>query len=147
MLIVLVLSIISVALISCGVCIVITNREKSFLDESDAYIGFFISGSLLLVIVIFLSVICIAKQVSAETFLYAKEQKRDALVESYNTYYDEYRDDIAHSSSLSEIRIGIAEFNAEINKNNSFCDNPWLNWFFVDCTSIEPISVENGRAK
>lgn len=146
MLIVLVLSIISVALIACGVCIVIKNREKSIFDENEAYPCFFFFGFVLLAIVIVLSVTCIVKQVSAETFLYSKEQRREALVESYNTYYDEYRDDIAHSSSLSETRIRIAEFNAEINKNNSFCDNPWLNWFFIDCNSIKPISVENGRA-
>lgn len=93
------------------------------------------------------SISCICTQVSEDTYIYELEQDREALVESYNTYYNNYDKDLAHSQSLKEIRQEIADFNATINKNNKFSDNFFLNWFYVDCESIEPITISNGVAQ
>ena len=92
------------------------------------------------------SIGCICVQASSETNIYRLEQERESLVESYNTYYNNYDKDLAHSQSLKEIRSEIAEFNANINKNNYFCDNFFVNWFYIDCTEIEPITITNGTA-
>jgi hypothetical protein len=96
--------------------------------------------------VIICSIVCICTQASKPTTLYELCQERESLVESYNTYYNNYDKDLAHSQSLKEIRAEIAEFNAKINKNNYFCDNFFVNWFYIDCTEIEPISITNGTA-
>ena len=93
------------------------------------------------------SIGCIVTQAGKETTLYRYEQEREALVESYNTYYNNYDKDLAHSQSLKEIRAEIAEFNATINKNNYFCDNFFVNLFYIDCTEIEPIIITNGTAE
>ena len=92
------------------------------------------------------SIGCICVQASTETNIYRLEQERESLVESYNTYYNNYDKDLAHSQSLKDIRAEIAGFNAEINKNNYFCDNFFVNWFYIDCTEIEPITITNGTA-
>lgn len=92
------------------------------------------------------SIGCVCVQVGENAEIYRLEQQREALVESYNTYYNNYDKDLAHSQSLKEIRAEIAEFNATINKNNNFCDNFFLNWFYIDCTEIEPITIINGTA-
>ena len=92
------------------------------------------------------SIDCIFTQASKPTTLYELSQERESLVESYNTYYSNYDKDLAHSQSLKEIRAEIAEFNAKINKNNYFCDNFFVNWFYIDCADIEPISITNGTA-
>lgn len=96
--------------------------------------------------VIVCSIACICTQASKPTKLYKLSQERESLVESYNTYCNNYDKDLAHSQSLKEIRAEIAEFNAKINKNNHFCDNFFVNWFYIDCTEIEPISITNGTA-
>ena len=70
--------------------------------------------------VIVCSVICICTQTSKPTSLYELCQERESLVESYNTYYNNYDKDLAHSQSLKEIRAEIADFNSTINKNNYF---------------------------
>lgn len=93
------------------------------------------------------SIGCICVQASTETNIYRLEQERESLVESYNTYYNNYDKDLAHSQSLKEIRSEIAGFNANINKNNYFCDNFFVNWFYIDCTNIEPITITNGTAE
>lgn len=90
------------------------------------------------------SIACICIQASKPTTLYELSQERESLVESYNTYYNNYDKDLAHSQSLKEIRAEIAEFNATINKNNYFCDNFFVNWFYIDCNDIEPIYITNG---
>ena len=112
-----------------------------------------ILGFLMVVLTVFLglaiigcSISCICTQVKKDTYIYEMEQDREALVESYNTYYNNYDKDLAHSQSLKEIRAEIAEFNAKINKNNYFCDNFFVNWFYIDCTEIEPISITNGTS-
>lgn len=91
------------------------------------------------------SINCVCVQASKPTTLYELSQERESLVESYNTYYN-YDKDLAHSQSLKEIRAEIAEFNATINKNNYFCDNFFVNWFYIDCSEIEPITITNGTA-
>jgi hypothetical protein len=96
--------------------------------------------------VIACSIACICTQASKPTTLYELSQERESLVESYNTYYNNYDKDLAHSQSLKEIRSEIAEFNAKINKNNYFCNNFFVNWFYIDCTEIEPISITSGTA-
>ena len=96
---------------------------------------------------IFVSIGCIVTQAGKETTLYRYEQEREALVESYNTYYNNYDKDLAHSQSLKEIRAEISEFNATINKNNYFCDNFFVNLFYIDCTEIDPITITNGVAQ
>lgn len=93
------------------------------------------------------SIVCICTQVSKETYIYEMEQDREALVESYNTYYNSYDKDLVHSQSLKEIRQEIADFNATINKNNKFSHNFFVNWFYVDCENIEPITISNGVAR
>ena len=93
------------------------------------------------------SICCICTQVSKDTYIYEMEQDREALVESYNTYYNNYDKDLAHSQSLKEVRQEIADFNATINKNNKFSHNFFLNCFYVDCESIEPITISNGIAQ
>ena len=93
------------------------------------------------------SISCICTQVKKDTYIYEMEQDREALVESYNTYHNSYDKDLAHSQSLKEIRQEIADFNATINKNNKFSHNFFLNWFYVDCESIEPITISNGVAQ
>jgi hypothetical protein len=93
------------------------------------------------------SIGCVCVQVNKSTEIYRLEQEREALVESYNTYYNNYDKDLAHSQSLKEIRAEIAEFNATINKNNYFCDNFFVNWFYIDCTDIDPITITNGTAE
>ncbi len=45
------------------------------------------------------SIVCICTQVSKDTYIYEMEQDREALVESYNTYYNSYDKDLAHSQS------------------------------------------------
>lgn len=102
---------------------------------------------LFFIALISVSIGCIVTQAGKETTLYRYEQEREALVESYNTYYNNYDKDLAHSQSLKEIRAEIAEFNATINKNNYFCDNFFVNWFYIDCTNIEPITITNGTAE
>jgi hypothetical protein len=92
------------------------------------------------------SIGCICIQASKPTTLYELSQERESLVESYNTYYNNYDKDLAQSQSLKEIRAEIAEFNATINKNNYFCDNFFVNWFYIDCSEIEPITIKNGTA-
>lgn len=96
---------------------------------------------------IVVSICCIVTQAGKETTLYRYEQEREALVESYNTYYNNYDKDLAHSQSLKDIRAEIAEFNATINNNNYFCDNFFVNWLYIDCTEIEPITITNGTAE
>ena len=109
---------------------------------------FSISLSIILGIgLIVCSIGCICTQVQKDTYIYEMEQDREALVESYNTYYNSYDKDLAHSQSLKEIRQEIADFNATINKNNKFSPNFFLNWFYVDCESIEPITISNGIAQ
>ena len=93
------------------------------------------------------SVGSISNQVFKDAYIYELEQNREALVDSYNTYYNNYDKDLAHSQSLKEIRQEIADFNAEINENNYFCNSFWLNWFYVNCESIEPITINNGYAQ
>ena len=93
------------------------------------------------------SIGCICTQISKDTYIYELEQDREALVESYNTYYNNYDKDLAHSQSLKEIRQEIADFNATINKNNKFSHNFFVNWFYIKCESIEPITIENGVAE
>lgn len=92
------------------------------------------------------SIACGCTQASKPTTLYELCQERESLVESYNTYYNNYDKDLAHSQSLKDIRAEIAKFNATINKNNYFCDNFFVNWFYIDCTEIEPITIANGTA-
>lgn len=92
------------------------------------------------------SIVCICTQASKPTTLYELSQERESLVESYNTYYNNYDKDLAHSQSLKEIRAEIAEFNATINRNNYFCNNFFVNWFYIDCSNIEPITITNGTA-
>lgn len=93
------------------------------------------------------SIACCVIQAQAPTENYRLEQHRESLVESYNEYKNEYDDDVAHAQTLKEIRKEIASFNSEINKNNHFCDNFFLNWFYIDCTSIEPITIKDGVAQ
>lgn len=96
-------------------------------------------------IVVSIVVICI--QASAPAEIYRLEQKREALVESYNIYFSNYDDDLAHSQTLKDARLGIAEFNAEINTNNHFVQNFFTNWFYIDCRTIEPIQIVDGLAR
>jgi hypothetical protein len=93
------------------------------------------------------SITCVCVQANENAEIYRLEQEREALVESYNTYYNNYDKDLAHSQSLKEIRAEIADFNATINTNNYFCDNFFVNWFYIDCSEIEPITITNGTAE
>lgn len=110
------------------------------------YIFTIILAVLLGIGAIWCSIDCICKQASKPTTLYELSQERESLVESYNNYYNKYDKDLAHSQSLKEIRAEIADFNATINKNNYFCDNFFVNWFYIDCNEIEPITITNGTA-
>lgn len=140
------MGIIIILSVLCAILIILT-------DIGDKHWGWdatcLVTGVLAVVLgigVIVCSIVCICTQTSKPTTLYELSQERESLVESYNTYYNNYDKDLAHSQSLKEIRSEIAEFNAKINKNNYFCDNFFVNWFYIDCTEIEPISITSGTA-
>lgn len=97
--------------------------------------------------IVAISIVCCAKQARKPTEIYHLEQRRESLVESYNEYKNGYDDDIAHAQTLKNIREEIANFNSEINENNYFCDNFFVNWFYIDCTTIEPITIKDGVAQ
>ena len=61
-------------------------------------------------------------------------------LEKGRTYY-------TANAGLIELRQEIADFNATINKNNKFSHNFFVNWFYVDCENIEPITISNGVAR
>ena len=117
-------------------------------DWSDGgFVPCVIVGVISLCVAAILVVLCISVQACAEPEIYRLEQKREALVESYNIYSSNYDGDLAHSQALKDARLGISEFNAEINTNNYFCQNFFLNWFYIDCRGIEPIQIVDGLAQ
>lgn len=129
------------------VCLTFTIIGYNFWGWDTLWgLGMFVS-SLLIAVILGLSIFCIVVETHEETEIFSLQQERESLVESYNTYYTNYDEDLAHSQSLKEIRQEIAEFNSEINKNNHFNNSFWLNWFYIDCQSIELITINNGVAE
>lgn len=125
------------------ICIII-----SLVSRDDTVKGAF--GFLCIVcaiLLLLLGLIAISIQVGAPQDIYRLEQQREFLVGCYNTYKGEYENDLVHSDSLREIRQSIADFNAEIYKNNFWSGKFFTRWFCVDCSDIAPIVIEEGVAK
>lgn len=138
--------IISLAAITCVLAFL------AFADSKWWYTEWAFMVSVVFAILFGISVICCSTagfviHQSAEATLYELEQERESLVDSYNTYRNEYEDDLAHFDSTQSIRCSIADFNAKIYRNNYYKNNFWVNCFYVDCNSIEPISINNGVAE
>lgn len=141
------MGIIIILSVLCAILIILTiNGVKHWHWDVEGGVTIVFAGAFAIAVII-CSIVCICTQASVPTTLYELSQERESLVESYNTYYNNYDKDLAHSQSLKEIRAEIAEFNAKINKNNYFCDNFFVNWFYIDCTEIEPITITNGTAE
>ena len=140
------MGIIIILLVLCAILIILTVIGVEHWRWELTCISTITLAVILGIGVIVCSICCICTQVSKPTTLYELSQERESLVESYNTYYNNYDKDLAHSQSLKEIRAEIAEFNATINKNNYFCDNFFVNWFYIECADIEPISITYGTA-
>ena len=141
------MGIIIILAVLCAILIILTVIGVKHWNWELTCISTITLASALGIAVIVCSIVCICTQASAAPTLYELSQERESLVESYNTYYNNYDKDLAHSQSLKEIRAEIAEFNSKINENNYFCDNFFVNWFYIDCTEIEPISITNGTAE
>ena len=141
------MGIIIILLLLCAIPIILTVIGVKHWNWDLTCVSTIMLAALLGVGAIICSIVCVCTQASKPTTLYELSQERESLVESYNTYYNNYDKDLAHSQSLKEIRAEIAEFNAKINKNNYFCDNFFVNWFYIDCTEIEPISITSGMAE
>lgn len=141
------MGIIIILLLLCAIPIILTVIGAKHWNWDLTCVSTIMLAVVLGVGAIVCSIVCICTQASKPTTLYELSQERESLVESYNTYYNNYDKDFAHSQSLKEIRAEIADFNTTINTNNHFCDNFFVNWFYISCEDIEPITITNGVAE
>ena len=82
-----------------------------------------------------------------ENKIYARQEKRTYLVQTYNLYKSEYGDDIIHFETMKEISREIADFNSMLYEEDLYNDNGWVGCFYIGSCGIEKILIENGVAK
>ena len=79
--------------------------------------------------------------------IYARQQTRAHLVETYNLYRVEHKNDLIHFETIKDISKEIAGFNAMLYDEDFFNDDPWIGCFYIGSGGIEKIVIEDGVAK
>ena len=125
----------------CTIILIVATEDNELVSVCSFCISVF--GVALLLLLIW----GISVQTTSELEVYDMEQERNSLVDSYNTYATDYVNDIVHYESIKEIRSAIADFNSRLNTTNELYDSFWVGFFYVDCSSIEPITISDGVAK
>lgn len=137
-----------VLLIAAIVGVILFSNTLWHLNCAEDMFGF--CAAILIIVALLILIfgsVAIVKNIREDVVIYETQLERDAIVDTYNQYSQEYNNDIIHSNDYKSIREDISNFNSEIYGQNKWKKNAWIGWYYYDFSSIKPIEIVDGVAR
>lgn len=140
MLIFIIFVVIGVPLIVVGI---VRYRQEGDTEEVACWFG---SGGICLFIALILSIAAITIFTNNDIEIMKLNNEREYLVSTYNTYKNEFGEDLVHVGTVKELSEEIKNFNENIINENYWHSNVWVGWYNYDLSEVQIIQFNNGYA-